>query len=175
MTTPMTTKPPKTKLTVVVVALVLVVAALATVRVTDICQRICHPCYPTSDLHEEATITVEPSGTGCTVTGPPEQIRTQWQHRVTWTIKGSCPNHTVSVGSFKFVKDGSALDPTEGPTKEAPAKDDQKIDARVKDNKPNGKPAPEGTYTYKVDVRIDGQPASQDPPGELKICPNWPC
>jgi hypothetical protein len=171
----MTTKPPKTKLTVVVVALVLVVAALAAVRVTDICQRFCHPCYPTSDLHEEATITVEPSETGCTVTGPIEQIRTQWQHLVTWTIKGSCDKHTVSVDSFRFVKDGQALDPTEEPKKEVQAKDGEMIKARVKDNKPNGKPAPEGTYTYQVEVRIDGRPAVQDPPAELLICPNWPC
>src|SRR3989442_4551372 len=106
-------------------------------------------------LHEEATITVAPSGNGCTVTGP-EQIRTQWQHRVTWTIKGSCTNHIVSVGSFKFVKDGSALDPTEEPKKEAKAEDGQTITARVKDNKPNGKPAPQGQYNYHV--LIDGLP-----------------
>ncbi len=147
----------KKKLTVAGGALVFLVV-LARLTVIKI-------CYPTSKLHESATITVKPSQNGCVVDPQPEEIRTQWQHKVTWTIQGSCPNHTVSV--VKFGKDGQALDPTDERTREVKAEDGQVIRARAK---VEGE-APRGVYTYQV--AIDGQPAGGDP--EFRICPDWPC
>jgi hypothetical protein len=153
----------KVTFALVVGALVLVVAALAKLKVIEI-------PYPCQALKETAVLTVAMQAGACVV-GRPEEIITQWEHAVTWTIAGEgCPDHTVSVGSFKF-KDGKQLDPTEEPTKEAKAQPGQKIKVRVKDKDQ----APKGKYTYEVVVRHDGQPAGGDPPGELRICPTWPC
>ncbi len=162
---PMTTK---TKLTVVVGALVLVLAALATVKVITFPS----PCQLLKcQFKESVVISVRMQGGECVI-AKPEQITTKREHALTWTIKGSCDNHTVSVEKFTFVKDGRPLDPTEELTKEAKAEDGQKIKARVKDN---DNAAPDGKYTYQVLVRIDGQPVDGDPAGELLICPEWPC
>ncbi|SRR6266571_1328927 len=145
------------KFTLVVVILVLV--GLGAFRVS----------WPLYLLKEQVTITVGMSGERCVVLVEPEQIRTKWEHRVTWQIAGNCPNHIVSVDAFVSIDHGTPWDPTRNRVKEVRAVHGQVIEATVESKDP----ARQDWKRYGYLILIDGRAAGGDP--ELRICPDWPC